>query len=95
MGSHLKNPELNRKKYLTPPETPQDSVPVKLLSPVIVVNRSIREELSAMAKIKNSEDGFSGGHREDVENGTNRKPKALSSILRRERKTERVNKEYR
>ncbi|OVA09842.1 Uncharacterized protein family UPF0497 [Macleaya cordata] len=87
--SSLRSPP-EQKKYLTPPETPHESVPVKPSSPVIVVNRSIREELSVMSKMDNGEDGHSGGRREDVENGNDRRPKALSSILRRERKVEMV-----
>ncbi|KAI3997865.1 hypothetical protein MKX01_032306 [Papaver californicum] len=89
--SPLRSP-IEQHKYQTPPETPQGLVPIpKPSSPVIAVNRSMREELSVMTKIDNGVDG--SRHREDIENGTDRrKPKVLSSILRRESKLERVKK---
>lgn len=90
--SPLRSPIEHHKYQTTPDTTPQDSVPVpKPSSPVIAVNRSMREELSVMTKTDNREDG--NKHREDIENGTDRrKPKVLSSILRRESKLERVKK---
>ncbi|XP_026422409.1 CASP-like protein 4A3 [Papaver somniferum] len=89
--SPLRSP-IEHHKYQTTTDAPQDSVPVpKPPSPVIAVNRSMREELSVMTKTDNGEDG--NRHREDIENGTDRrKPKVLSSILRRESKLERVKK---
>ncbi|MCL7029385.1 hypothetical protein MKW94_012068 [Papaver nudicaule] len=89
--SPLRSPVEQHKSH----ETPQDSVPIpKPSSPAIVVNRSMREELSSMTKIDNGEDEIAGNrHTQDVENGTEpRKPKVLSSILRRESKLERVKK---
>ncbi|XP_010251270.1 PREDICTED: CASP-like protein 4A3 [Nelumbo nucifera] len=80
--SPLRSPTPREEKK--PVSPPADNVPssatVKSPSPVIVVNRSIREELSVATKVD------SGGDGRNVEEGGERRSRALSSILRRSRR---------
>ncbi|KAF8399723.1 hypothetical protein HHK36_015594 [Tetracentron sinense] len=84
--SALRSPRQDPKPVTPPPpDVSQVNLPVKPPSPVIVLNRSMREELSVVSKVEPGPgvESFAG---RGVEDGGDRRSRAVSSILRRSKR---------